>query len=91
MGYFAALIGSLYMGYYYCVRLQPLKQRIIDLQKEINMAEKDLWDRIIKINDEITSIKVQIAKLETKMLFGTAIAALLSNGLFQLLLIYVKR
>lgn len=91
MGYLIAIASSLFIFCYYCKKLSVLKNRVLELQIEIEMAEKDIWASIDKLREDITAIKVQIAKLETKMIFATAIAALVSNGLFQLMLLYVKK
>ena len=91
MGYLIAITSYLFTYYYYCEKLSVLKNRINQLQNDLDMAEKDIWDRLNKLSDEITAIKIQIAKLETKMIFGTAIAAILSNGLFQVALLYIKK
>lgn len=91
MGYLIAIASSLFIFCYYCKKLSVLKNRVLELQLEIDMAEKDIWASIDKLREDITAIKVQIAKLETKMIFATAIAALVSNGLFQLMLLYVKK
>ena len=54
------------------------------------MAEKDIWDRFEKISDEITAIKVQIAKLEVKMYFGIAIFSGVGAFLSNVVLMYIK-
>lgn len=55
------------------------------------MAEKDIWDRLHEISKEISAIQVQIGKLEVKMWAVTTMAVFLSNGLFQIGLMFVKK
>ena len=54
------------------------------------MAEKDIWDRFEKISDEITAIKVQIAKLEVKMYFGIVIFSGVGAFISNVALMYMK-
>ncbi len=91
MGYLIAIANSLFIFYYYCRKLSALKQRILELKKEIDMAEKDIWDRLHEISKEISAIQVQIGKLEVKMWAVTTMAVFLSNGLFQIGLMFVKK
>lgn len=73
MGYLIALCISIFTYWRYCGKLSDLKNKLNNLTTQIDMAEKDIWDRFEKISDEITAIKVQIAKLEVKMYFGIAL------------------
>jgi predicted nucleic acid-binding Zn-ribbon protein len=76
-------------GHYYG-KLKKLKNKIIDLKIDLNMAEKDIWERFEKISDEITAIKVQIAKLEVKMYFGIVIFSGVGAFISNVALMYMK-
>lgn len=91
MGYLIAIASSIFIYYYYCIRLNALKDRLIELKKEIEMAEKDIWDRLHEISKEIAAIQVQIGKLEVKMWAVTTLAVFISNGLFQIALLFIKK
>jgi len=67
MGYLIAIVSSLYIFCYYCRKLSILKNRIFELKKEIEMAEKDLADVNQDVNDLKVHVAVELGKIYAKL------------------------
>jgi len=61
------MASSLFIFCFYCKKLSILKDRVEELKKEIEMAEKDLADVCQDLNDHKLHVAVELGKIYTKL------------------------